>query len=168
MIKKEFKPSKSSKYNLLSLVIFLALLILVLAPIIFENLKYRNILSVLVLIFPFLLTPFSTVRKYSINRQYFYIHLLLGRKKMKIADLINVEKKQNLIEGSFSWQNLFKNQNLLTNFGKQEDDELGEYNSFVTDPEKIVLLEFRDKRIAISPEHPDRFIGYIRNYLIYH
>jgi len=165
MLAKEFKVAKGTRYTFISFAIMGALIILIILPIFLEEFKYRSLFSIGALLIPIIFPTLAMTRKYSVNRKYFYIHYLIGWKKMKIENLIAVQQMPGVVDNDFSLEKLFKTQNPFFHVGKQEHPQIGPYKSYVTDPKKFILLRFKEQKIAISPQYPERFIGYMRNYI---
>lgn len=172
MIAKEFAASKATKTISYSLIIVLAIVLAGLLPVIFDFFKYSdfgtvNLISVGVVFIPLLISFLSTVRKYSVNRKYLYIHKLFWRTKFKLKNLLDIETKPERTETKYSLKWFMKRSDLLSINNQNQDRKIGNYQSFVTDPEKMVLLIFKDKKVAVSPESPEMFIGFVRNFIEY-
>ncbi len=60
--------------------------------------------------------------------------------------LLQASSRRNGVGGVFSFSGIF--------YAK----DVGAYTAFVSDPNKTVLIEFSDKKIAISPQEPKAFI----------
>ncbi|HMA62837.1 MAG TPA: PH domain-containing protein [bacterium] len=170
MIAKEFEAAKASRSLLFSFSILLVILAVGALPQILEffregEFRWVNLVGVSAIMVPFLISALSNVRKYSVDRQYLYIHKIIWRKKISMKNLIDVEKRTNLMESDFSWKKLLKKKDFLSYKGQYKDKKVGSYEAYVTDPDHLVLLIFRDKKIAVSPQYTDRFIGFVRSFV---
>jgi hypothetical protein len=174
MITKEFEAANATRSILITLFKILIILLIVAIPIADNFFDFQiklpgNLMGLAALLLFYLLPTMSFVRKYSIDRQHFYIHRLIGRKKIDLQGLLDVRKQDKSNKSNFSLSNIMKNSDILSSIFNQNKKKKrsGDYESYVTDPGKIVFLIFKDKKIAVSPEYQERFIGYIRNYISY-
>ena len=172
MVAKEFKAAKASRSLLFSFSILLVIVAVAALPQLLDffregEFRWVNLVGVSAIMIPFLISALSTVRKYSVDRQFLYIHKIIWHKKISMQNLIDVEKRTDLMESDFSWKRLLKKKDFLSYKGQYKDKNIGEYEAYVTDPDHLVLLIFRDKKIAVSPEYVDQFVGFVRNFIEY-
>ena len=94
------------------------------------------------------------IRGYRIAGRELTIKRLGWSKRLDLASLERVEVVRDAmarslrifgIGGLFSYVGLFRN------------SRLGWYRAYATDPERAVVLSFRDRRVVVTPDDPEQF-----------
>ena len=79
--------------------------------------------------------------------------------RIALAGLISVNHQADATKGSIR---LFGNGGFFSFTGLFSNHTLGRYRAFATDFANTVVLEFPDRKIVVTPDDPQRFVGLLR------
>jgi hypothetical protein len=99
------------------------------------------------------------IRGYSIQNGQVVIHGLLWSKAYSLAEMVGAEVSPSVTAGSLR---AFGNGGMFSMLGYFRNDKLGNYLAFITDSQNAVVLDFPDKRMVVSPDDPEAFVGAVR------
>jgi hypothetical protein len=99
--------------------------------------------------------PFLRVRSYVLNGDELRINLGYGTKVFSLAGLREVRRCPDAFAGAIR---TLGNGGLFSVLGRFRSDRLGAFRAYVSDPDALVLLEWNEERVVISPADPGRFI----------
>lgn len=121
---------------------------------------YAWIVAMVIIPLVILLTSvFFSIRGYAITDNTLYVQRLGWKTKIDLHNLIAVDVDPQAMQSSFrKWGN----GGLFSFSGKFYNRRLGHYEAYATDPQKAVVLKFRDRTIIITPDRPERFVAQIR------
>lgn len=102
----------------------------------------------------------NMVRGYRLERRTLVIRRLCWDTRVDIGDMASVELiPKEHIQGS--WR-LFGNGGLFAACGWFWNRKLGRYRAWVTDDERLVLIQCSDRKLVVSPGQPDEFVRELR------
>lgn len=100
-----------------------------------------------------------SIRGYVIADNTLYVQRLGWNTKIDLHGLIAADIDSQAMQKSFrKWGN----GGLFSFSGKYYNRRLGNYEAYATDPQKAIVLKFRDRTLIITPERPERFVAQIR------
>ncbi len=96
---------------------------------------------------------------YSIAEGELRVHFLGRSKTISLDGLVDVRAEPMVMLGSLR---LFGNGGVFGFTGLFRNTNLGTYRAWVTDPALAVVLDFGDRTLVVSPEHPNLFTEELR------
>ena len=107
----------------------------------------------------FVIAALFTIRGYLLTRDALLIQRLVWNSKVELSGLQSAEVDAEAMQHS---TRIFGNGGLFCFAGKFENNRLGTYQAFATDPKRSVVLRFPDRKVVVTPEFPDAFVAEIR------
>lgn len=102
-----------------------------------------------------LLAPLLRVRGYEVNPGSLHVKLGYGSKEFSLRDTKDVRRCPDAFQGAIRTMG---NGGLFSYLGRFRSDKLGPFQAYVTDRNSMVLLEWEDRRVVVSPADADRFL----------
>jgi hypothetical protein len=99
------------------------------------------------------------IRGYSVQNGQVVVHGLGWNKAYPLSELVDTEANPFVTSGSLR---TFGNSGLFSTLGYFKNGALGNYLAFVTDSQNAVVLDFREKRVVVSPDDPEAFVRAVR------
>jgi hypothetical protein len=96
------------------------------------------------------------VRGFSIQGRELLIQRLLWQTRFPLDDLRAAYADPLAMKGSMR---LAGNGGFLAITGWFRSRKLGWYRAFVTDPDRSVVMEFKERKFVVSPDDPEAFLG---------
>ncbi|HRT56219.1 MAG TPA: PH domain-containing protein [Candidatus Paceibacterota bacterium] len=100
-------------------------------------------------------TALFCVRGYTVRRRELVIHRLLWETRLPLGDLQSARQDPEALKGAVR---MAGNGGFLAITGWFYSKRLGKYRAFVTDPARSVVLEFKNRKVVVSPEDPEGLI----------
>lgn len=98
-------------------------------------------------------------RGYTLGEDAFRIQFIGRRKEIAYDGLRDVRVTPGVMTGSLR---IFGNGGVFGFTGLFRNPKLGRYRAWVTDPALTVVLEYEDRILVLSPEHPHLFAEQLR------
>jgi hypothetical protein len=95
------------------------------------------------------------IRSYTVTSDTILVHRLFWATRLPLADLEFAEFEPNAMRESIR---TFGNGGLFSFTGFYQNETLGSYQAFVTDPDRTVVLHFPARIIVVSPSAPEDFV----------
>ena len=107
---------------------------------------------------PLLLVLFALfmIRGYSLTPRGLIAHRLLWETSLPMTGLKSIHADPHAMRGSIR---LFGNGGALSITGFFINRRLGRYRAFATDPVRALVLEFKSRKVVVTPDDPGRFIS---------
>jgi len=116
--------------------------------------------SLLLPLVAWVLPLFYLVRGYRLEGRTLVIKRLCWDTRVDISDMTSVETvPKEHFRGS--WR-LFGNGGLFALCGWFWNRKLGRYRAWVTDDDRLVLIQCVDRKLVVSPGQPDKFVRVLR------
>jgi Bacterial PH domain len=96
-----------------------------------------------------------TIRGYSLSSDSILVHRLLWSTELPRAGLESAEVDLEAMRGSLR---TFGNGGAFSFTGFYYNKRLGSYRAYVTDPHRIVVLRYANRRAVLSPATPEDFV----------
>ncbi|MDA8403886.1 MAG: YfcE family phosphodiesterase [Desulfobacteraceae bacterium] len=96
------------------------------------------------------------IRGYELTKNAVYVKRLLWRTTIYLPGLTSVEINPAAMSKSFR---TFGNGGLFSICGAFSNRSLGNYRAYATDPEKSVVLRFKNHVVVVTPHDPERFVS---------
>lgn len=108
-----------------------------------------------ILLVVFGVTSLFSVRGFVVTGRELWIHRLFWRTRFPLHELKQAYVDPGAMKGSIR---LAGNGGFLAFTGWFRNKKLGIYRAFVTDPALCVVMEFKRRKILVSPENPEGFV----------
>jgi hypothetical protein len=95
------------------------------------------------------------IRGYTVAPDALLVHRLFWTTRLPLANLESAEFAPDAMRGSIR---TFGNGGLFSYTGYYQNETLGSYQAFVTDPDRTVVLHFPSRTIVVSPSAPEDFV----------
>ncbi|MCX5818886.1 MAG: PH domain-containing protein [Deltaproteobacteria bacterium] len=99
------------------------------------------------------------IRGYIITEQSLLVQRLGWNSELSLNNLLFVEFDPEAMKKSIR---AFGNGGLFCFAGKFQNNKLGSYRAYATNPDLSVVLKFKDRVVVITPETPDKFVNKIK------
>lgn len=99
------------------------------------------------------------IRAYSLPPGFLCVHRLGWRTRLPLRGLESAEVVPRAMTRSLR---LFGNGGLFSFSGLFWNRSLGRFRAFVTDLDSTVVLQWPDRTVVVSPNHPERFVNAVR------
>ena len=96
-----------------------------------------------------------SVRGFTVKGRELWVQRTFWQTRLSLENLKSAHVDSKAMEGSFR---MAGNGGFLAITGWFRSRKLKNYRAFVTDPGRAVVLEFRDRRIVVSPDDPSGFV----------
>jgi len=100
-----------------------------------------------------------TIRGYVLTPEALLIRRLGWNSRVGLSGLQSAEVDAEAMSQS---TRTFGNGGMFCIAGAFNNNKLGSYRAFVTDPKRSVVLRFSDRTVVVTPDQPDGFVGRIR------
>ncbi len=100
-----------------------------------------------------------TIRGYALTSDTLLIRRLFWNTRVGLSGLQSVTKDAEAMSQS---TRRWGNGGMFSVTGKFENDRLGSYRAFVTDPARCVVLRFSDRTVVVTPGQPDDFVSALK------
>ncbi len=96
------------------------------------------------------------VQGYNVTKDHLVVKWGAWTKKFPLASIMKVQVKPYALRGSIR---LMANGGVWSYLGRFSSNELGRFSSYVSDPEKTVIISLADNTIVVSPQDPTGFVA---------
>jgi hypothetical protein len=102
-----------------------------------------------------MVTAAFTVRGYILTDNTLYVQRLGWHSKIELNNFVNIEFDAQAMENSLR---IWGNGGLFSFTGTFQNQKLGRYQAYATDPARSVIIQFCDRTIVVTPDNPERFV----------
>ena len=102
----------------------------------------------------------TVVRGYRIISNVLLVERLLWTTRISLEGLVAAEVAPRALRGTLR---LWGNGGLFSFSGWFWSKRLGRFRMFATDPRRVVVLQFRNRCVVISPKWPDEFVDQLKH-----
>jgi hypothetical protein len=102
------------------------------------------------------ITALFCVRGFTIDRSELSIRRLFWDTRFPLGDLRDAQADPSALKGAVRAAG---NGGFLAITGWFYSKRLGKFRAFVTDPARCVVLEFKNRKVVVSPDDPEGFIA---------
>lgn len=106
-----------------------------------------------------LVSVLFVVRGYAVDDGRLYIQRLMWATVLDMEDLIRVRHDPEAMKCS---ARIFGNGGLFAFTGYYQNERLGRYRLFATNPECSVVLVLRNRVVVVTPDDPEAFVRHVR------
>ena len=106
----------------------------------------------------FFIASLFTIRGYLLTLDALLIQRLFWNSRVELSGLQSAKVDTEAMQQS---TRIFGNGGLFCFAGKFDNNRLGTYRAFATDPKNSVVLRFTDRKVVVTPESPDAFAAEI-------
>jgi hypothetical protein len=115
-----------------------------------------RLLAPAVLLVGFGVVALFSVRGFTVRGRELRVHRLFWETRLPLHNFRQAHVDPGAMRGS--WRTC-GNGGLMAFTGWFRNKRLGSYRAFVTDPARCVVMEFKDRRVVVSPDDPPRFLS---------
>jgi hypothetical protein len=95
------------------------------------------------------------IRGYTVTPDAILVHRVFWATPLPLGNLESAEFQPDAMSGSIR---TFGNGGLFSFTGFYQNETLGSYQAFVTDPNRTVVLHFSTRTVVVSPSAPEDFV----------
>lgn len=107
----------------------------------------------------FVIAPFFSIRGYVLDTESIYVLRPGWTSTVQLAGLQSVTRNTRAMSQSIrTWGN----GGLFCFAGAFQNQILGHYRAYATDPARAVVLKFQDRTVVVTPDRPDEFVAKIK------
>jgi hypothetical protein len=160
----EFKAPWSSLLRTVSIVMGAVLVALTLASLFawYSTREHATLVGVIVPVLVLIIATLLTVKGYALTEDAIVVRRLGWTTRLPWQDLVSVTGDNEAMRGSVK---LFGSAGFMSYTGYFWNRRIGRYRAFVNDPSRSVVLSYKNRKIVISPDDPQRFIVRARTML---
>jgi len=116
---------------------------------------WARLLAPAIVVIAFGVISLFSVRGFTVRGRELWVQRPMWQTRLPLHDLKAAQVDPAAMKGS--WRSA-GNGGLLAFTGWFRSKKLGKYRAFVTDQDRCVVMEFKDRKLVVSPDDPEGFV----------